>query len=194
MTTPDERLARSAERRPRRRWVRRIAIALAIVLAMFAIATARLFIWPPLPDLPGHADAVIELAGPAVLDRDDQAMELARESRASVLVQSTTTQEAGTDRCLPPVLGVTVMCFHPNPGTTRGEAQWIGAAAAEHHWTSVILVTTPDQAWRAQLRLSRCFPGDIYVSTTPLPLSDWPGQIVYQWGATFKALFVETDC
>lgn len=35
--------------------------------------------------------------------------------------------------------------FHPDLNTTRGEARHIGAIAAQRHWASVILVTTPDQ-------------------------------------------------
>jgi hypothetical protein len=55
-------------------------------------------------------------------------------------------------------------------------------------------VTTPDQAWRARLWTARCYSGDAYVATTPLPLVDWIGQIPYQWGATVKAFTVERSC
>ena len=177
----------------RRRHRRVLLIAVAVVL-MFCIATVRLFIWPPLEPLPARADAIIELAGSANGGRDEAALQLARDHRASVLVQSTTVSEAGTNRCLPAVPGVTVMCFHPDPATTRGEAEWIGARAAEHHWSSVILVTTPDQAVRAQLRVSRCFPGSIYVHTTALPFSEWFVQIPYQWAASVKALAFQRTC
>jgi uncharacterized SAM-binding protein YcdF (DUF218 family) len=87
------------------------------------------------------------------------------------------------------------MCFHAEPNTTRGEAQSIGALAAQYNWSSIILVTTPDHAWRARWRVSRCFPGEIYVHTAPLPAwyyGFW--QIPYQWGATAKALAFERDC
>jgi uncharacterized SAM-binding protein YcdF (DUF218 family) len=66
--------------------------------------------------------------------------------------------------------------------------------AREHGWHSVILVTSPDQASRAVLRVSRCFHGQIYVATARLPLHDWPGQIAYQWAATAKAYTLETSC
>jgi hypothetical protein len=59
----------------------------------------------------------------------------------------------GADRPRVRLAGLTVMCFHPDPGTTRGEAQYIGRMAATDGWSSVILVTTPDQAWRARLRI-----------------------------------------
>jgi uncharacterized SAM-binding protein YcdF (DUF218 family) len=177
---------------PRRRKRYRVRIALGIVVILFAAVTARVFVWPDLPPLPVRADAIIELGGPTI--RDDTALALAREHRAPVLVQSTVLAEAGTDRCLPTVPGVTIMCFHAEPGTTRGEAQAIGAMAARYHWSSIILVTTPDHAWRARWRVSRCFPGEIYVHTSPLPTQYWFWQIPYQWGATAKALTFERDC
>jgi hypothetical protein len=58
----------------------------------------------------------------------------------------------------------------------------------------VILVATPDQAWRARLRFVRCFDGEVYVSTAPLPAMLWFRQIPYQWAATVKALAVERAC
>ncbi|MFL6144994.1 MAG: YdcF family protein [Labedaea sp.] len=162
------------------------------MLLLFAGATARFFVWPDLPPLPDRADAIIELGGPGF--RDDDALALAREHRAPVLVQSTVVEEAGTDRCLPPVPDVTILCFHAEPPTTRGEAQSIGALAERYHWRSIILVTTPDHAWRARLRVSRCFPGQVYVSTSALPPLYWFRQIPYQWGASTKALLFERDC
>jgi uncharacterized SAM-binding protein YcdF (DUF218 family) len=86
------------------------------------------------------------------------------------------------------------MCFHAEPNTTQGEAEYIGQQAQLHHWTSVVLVTTPDQAWRARLRVTRCFPGKVYVATASLPLLEWPRQIAYQWVASAKALISERTC
>jgi hypothetical protein len=55
-------------------------------------------------------------------------------------------------------------------------------------------VTTPDQAWRARLRVSRCFAGPVYVATSHLPLRDWLTQIPYQWAASAKALLWQRSC
>ena len=178
-----------------RPWSRRRRItvaALALVAVLFSVTTARLFVSPSLPPLPDHADAIIELGGPG--DRDAAAVDLARQGRAPVLVQSTTAGDAATGRCLAPMPGVTILCFHPDPNTTQGEARAIAALARQHGWRSVILVTSRDHAWRARLWVGRCFGGDVYVSTTSLPLRHWPRQIPYQWGATVKALTVDTSC
>jgi uncharacterized SAM-binding protein YcdF (DUF218 family) len=171
-----------------------LLIAVVAIELAFAALTARVFVWPDLPSLPPRASAIVELAGPSDGGRDAVALALASAGRAPVLVQSTTVSDSAADMCLPPVRGVTVMCFHPDPGTTRGEAQDIGRMAATDGWSSVILVTTPDQAWRARLRVTRCFPGPVYVDTTPLPVWEWLTQIPYQWAASIKALAFQTAC
>ena len=155
----------------------------------WAVATATLFVWPSLPPVPAHVDAIVELGGPG--DRDSIALGLARDHRATYLVQSTMPNDT---RCLPSVGGVRVLCFHAEPNTTRGEAEYIRTLASRYGWKSVILVTTPDQAWRARLRVSRCFSGEVYVSTAHLPTLDWLRQIPYQWAATVKALTVQRSC
>jgi uncharacterized SAM-binding protein YcdF (DUF218 family) len=175
-----------------RRRARRVAwIGAGLLSVAFAIVTARLFVWPDLQPLPKHADAIIELGGAGMRDRDRVALELARERTATVLVQST---RRGDTSCLPPVAGVRIMCFYANPNTTRGEARWIGATANRQHWSSVILVTTPDQAWRADLRVSRCFHGKVYNATANLPAWEWFRQIPYQLLASIKALALERTC
>lgn len=179
------------EARPRRRRMRFLGIGAAVALVALAVLSARVFVWPDLEPLPNHADAIVELAGPADHERDRVALELAREKRAPVLVQSTQPTDTA---CFPPIPGVRIVCFHPDPETTRGEARYIGAMASRHDWDSVILVTTPDQAWRARLRVSRCFSGKIYNATARLPWQDWFWQLPYQWAASIKALTVERAC
>jgi uncharacterized SAM-binding protein YcdF (DUF218 family) len=175
-------------------WTRRrlLFLGLSVVFVLLAVATARLFIWPGLAPLPARVDAIVELGGRG--GRDDKALALARAGRAPYLVQSTVVAEAGTHRCLPPVANVTVLCFHAEPNTTRGEAREIAKMAEQYGWHSVILVTSPDQAWRARLRVQRCFPGKVYVATTPLPFWLWFKQIPYQWAASARAVLLERDC
>lgn len=166
-------------------------MAVAAVILVFAALTARFLIWPPLTAIPSRVDAIVELAGTSDGGRDALTLTLANEGRAHYMVQSTV---AGDDRCLPPVPDVIVLCFHPDPLTTRGEAQTIGRMAKQYGWRSVILVTTPDQALRAKLRTSRCFSGEIYNATAPMPIQYWLSAIPYQWGAFAKAFTVETEC
>src|SRR5262245_32849682 len=93
--------------KPKSRRRRRILITLGVVLVLFLGVSARFFVWPPLPDLPDRVDAIIELGGPT--NRDAAALALARAGRATYLVQSTTEAEAESQRCLPPVTGVTIL-------------------------------------------------------------------------------------
>jgi hypothetical protein len=180
--------------RPNRRRRRTVVMVVALVVLLFVGATARIFVWPELPPLPDHASAIVELGGENDYGRDSVALALARAHKAPLLIQSTRPADALSDTCLPPVPGVRILCFSPVPDTTRGEARYIGQLATQLHWTSVIIVTTPDQAWRARLRVSRCFDGPVYVSTAPLPTVDWIRQIPYQWLASVKALTVQRSC
>ncbi|WP_432831404.1 YdcF family protein [Dactylosporangium sp. CA-092794] len=171
--------------------IRRWAV---IALIGFIALTARYFVWPRLPRLPARVDAIVELAGPGDADRDRLAMRLAREHRAAYLVQSTLQADADTGRCLPEEPGVTVLCFHPEPDTTRGEAEAVRRLGAQYGWHSVVLVTTADHAWRARLRVTRCFPGEVYVATSHLPPIYWVRQIPYQWAASVKAVYLQQYC
>ena len=181
-------------RSPRPRVRRMVTVASLLVLLGFGVATDRLFVQPQLEPLPPRVDAIIELGGEGMAGRDRLALQLAREQRASYLIQSTVVEEAGTSRCLAAVPNVTVLCFHAEPNTTRGEARYIAEEAARRNWKSVVLVTTPDQAWRARLWTKRCFDGEVYVVTSHLPVREWPRQISYQWAATIKALVFERAC
>ncbi|WP_432842554.1 YdcF family protein [Dactylosporangium sp. CA-092794] len=177
---------------PRRR--RRVVMAvLVVLLAGVAAVDARLFVWPDLPPLPARADVIVQLGGPG--NRRPVALELARQGRAPLVAISVSYAEVDTQWCHKGRLNdVSVVCFHSEPFTTRGEARSVAEMAEQHGWHSVILVTTPDQASRAMLRLSRCYDGKIFVATARLPWYQWPTQVVYQSGATVKAYTVETSC
>ena len=90
--------------------------------------------------------------------------------------------------------GVRLICFDPDPGNTRGEAQFVGRLAQRYHWHSVVLVTAREQDTRARIRMGRCFSGSIYVVAASLPLSNVPYQVAYEWGALFKALVLQRSC
>ena len=156
----------------------------------FGAVTARLLVWPA-EGMPARVSAIVMLAGPGARTR--VALELAREHRAPVLVVSRGWQGYGGP-CPPPVPGVKLICFEPDPGTTRGEAEALGRLARQYRWSSVVLVTTSFQDTRARMLAERCFGGSTYVVTAPLPLSSWPYQIAYGWGALLKALVVHRAC
>ena len=165
----------------------------AVVLVGVSMLTARLFVWPDLPPLPQRADVIVQLGGPG--NRRAVALDLVRQGRAPLVAMSLSSDQVDMRWCDEGRLsGVPVLCFHPDPFTTRGEARAVAELAQRYGWRSMILVTTPDQAWRATVRVDRCFGGEIFVATARLPLWMWPTQIVYQVGATAKAYTVETSC
>jgi hypothetical protein len=169
---------------------RRVFAAAAAVVVAFGLVTARILVWPA-AGMPERVDAIVMLAGPGA--RLPVALDLAREHRAPVLVVSQGWQGYGGP-CPSPVPGVKLICFEPDPGTTRGEAEALGRLAKQFGWSSVVLVTTRTQDTRARIIAGRCFGGSTYVVTAPLPLSSWPYEIAYGWGALFKALFVDRTC
>lgn len=168
---------------------RAFAAVMALVMA-FVLVTVRLFVWPA-EGMPARVSAIVMLAGPG--DRLPVALQLAREHRAPMLVVSQGWQGYGGP-CPPAAPAVKLICFDPNPGNTRGEAEFAGQLAKRYHWRSVVLVTTRPQDTRARIIVGRCFGGSIYVVTASLPVSAWPYQIAYGWGALLKALVLQRAC
>jgi uncharacterized SAM-binding protein YcdF (DUF218 family) len=185
-------------RAPRRRKRRLIVIGtIAALVLAFCGLTARLFIFP-VSGMPAHVDAIVMMAGPG--DRYSTALNLAYQHRAPVLVIST-GNDHGPDgsggppgHCGPPVPGVRVLCFNPNPDTTQGEAEYAARLARQYHWHSIALVTITPQDSRARLRMERCFSGHVYVMPAPIRLRLWPYELAYEWGATIKALTISRSC
>lgn len=173
----------------RRRW-RRWLIALAVLIVVFLGTTARLFIWPD-QGLPSRVDALVSLDTPG--GALNTALRLAEQHRAPNLVISLGTPMSGYG-CPHPIPGVRLICFNPDPGTTQGEAQYVGRLARKYHWRSVAIVTITPQETRARLRVERCFGGPVYTQGTPIGLTSWPYQVGYEWGALFKALFLQRSC
>jgi uncharacterized SAM-binding protein YcdF (DUF218 family) len=181
--------ARGPQFRRRRLWRRLVVGVLVLLVALVAVST-RLFVWPA-QGMPARVSAIVMLSGPG--DRLPEAVTLAREHRAPVLVVSRGNQGYGGP-CPAKIPGITLICFDPNPASTQGEAEAIGRLAGRYHWRSVVLVTSRFQDTRARLRVGRCFRGKIYVVTVSQPLVDWPYQIAYEWGALLKALVVQRGC
>ena len=185
-------LSRSASRFkwPRIKLKRRTIVALIILLIAFCAVTARLFVFPA-TGMPARVDAIVVPGGSG--DRIGAAVNLAKQGRGRYLVIS-------EGLYIPPGLcgswvgGVQVICFNPIPGTTQGEAEETARLAKQYGFRSIVVVTTPDQTWRTELRFRRCFSGKVYAVTTPLPMHMWPLMIAYQWAASIKAEVVNRGC
>lgn len=171
---------------------RRVAAAVVVVLVLtFCGVSARLFMFAP-TGMPARVDAIVVLGGSG--DRLDLGMQLAREDRAPYLVLSMGLPWLPTGICTQHVGAATVICFQPNPDTTQGEAEGASKIAEQHGWSSMVLVTTQDQVWRAHLRFERCYSGKIYGVASSLAWYQWPYAIAYQWGGTIKAEILQRGC
>ena len=137
----------------------RVLMATLAVAIVFLVVTARLFVWPA-TGMPSRVSAIVMLAGPG--NRLGKAVRLAREHRADFFVVSRGHDGYGGP-CPPPVPGVRLICFDPNPATTQGEAEYVAKLAKRYRWRSITLVTTTPQDSRARVRMERCFGGRVYV-------------------------------
>jgi hypothetical protein len=173
----------------RKRW-RRWIIGSAALLTLFAVATAWVLVWPAQGG-PARVGAIVMLAGPG--DRLPVALALARQHHAPVLVVSRGWEGYGGP-CPAPTAGVKTICFDPNPGDTRGEAEYVGKLAARYGWRSILLVTSRPQGTRARLIMRRCYGGSVYLATAPIRGASWPYQIAYGWAALFKAEVLARSC
>lgn len=142
--------------------------------------------------MPTRVDAIIVLGGNG--DRLDLGLQLAQEDRAPYLVLSRGLPWVPSQLCTGHVGQTKVVCFKPDPYTTQGEAEGAARIAKKYGWTSMVLVTTTDQVWRAHLRFQRCYSGEIYNVAVPVPWYHWPYAVLHQWGGTVKAETYQRGC
>ena len=128
----------------------------------WAIAAAVVFVWPPAPPA-AKADAVVVLAGGRG-PRLKEGLALVRSGAAPVLVVSdawSPTWPEANRLCAGRNAPVQVVCFHPDPYATRGEARGFSRLAAQRGWDSVIVVSSRYHTVRAKMIFERCFPGTV---------------------------------
>jgi uncharacterized SAM-binding protein YcdF (DUF218 family) len=162
-----------------------------VLLVAFLTVSALLFVFPTM-GAPARVDAIVVLGGSD--DRLGLGLQLARDDRAPYLVLSKGLPWLPPGICTQDVGPAKVICYQPNPDTTQGEAEGASRIAKQHGWTSLILVTTRDQVWRAHLRFQRCYAGNIYGIAVRVPLSQWPYEIFHQWEGTIEAEVFQRSC
>ncbi len=131
----------------------------------WAVLAAVLFLWPP-RHVPQHADAVVVLAG-ARGPRLTRGLELVRQGVAPVLAISdawSPTWVEANRLCAGRPAPAPVLCFHPVPYSTRGEARVAANLAADRHWRSVLVVTSRYHIARARILFDRCLDGVVYTA------------------------------
>jgi uncharacterized SAM-binding protein YcdF (DUF218 family) len=172
----------------RRRWRRNIFVILCALIALFLVLTAILFVWPA-TNAPRRSDAIVVLGGSG--PRIPKGLALARAGYAPYLVIS---DPDGTP-CHWAIHGVRVICFHPHPATTQGEARAVTKLARIHNWGRIIVVPGIPQTTRARMRFDSCYHGTLlFDPASPGGLGAWIHNVFYEWGALAKALTLQRGC
>ena len=133
-----------------------IRVAVLVVAAAAAALVLRYQVFPT-DEEPRRVDAVVVLAGGD--ERLPAALELVEAGVAPVLVldPDQPSWEALCGRNEP----YEVVCYRPEPFSTRGEAQGVGRIARERGWESVAVVTSTYHLTRARLLFDRCLEGAV---------------------------------
>jgi uncharacterized SAM-binding protein YcdF (DUF218 family) len=181
-----------------RRGRRRLLVALVVlVAAALAGLTYPMFVFPA-TDAPGRADAVVVFAG-GDGERQAEGVRLVGQGVAPVLVISDGGEPDGPRArlCRERPAGLRLVCFTPDPATTRGEARRFAELAGRHGWRSLVLVTSNYHVLRASLLLERCYGGPVRrVGTALRNDHSWETgrQLAGEWLAVGAALTLQRSC
>jgi uncharacterized SAM-binding protein YcdF (DUF218 family) len=168
--------------------VRRLVLLVVLLLVAAWGAVVVRFVLRPAQDDPRPADAVVVLAGDHL--RLGKALELMTRRVAPTLVISDGRAPGWHEAnrlCRRGVGGrFRVLCFRPDPYSTRGEARAVARMAAARGWRSVVVVTSTYHVTRARLLFDRCTRGRVSVtgstyrrSLVPLEVFLEPAKLAY---------------
>jgi uncharacterized SAM-binding protein YcdF (DUF218 family) len=163
-------------------------VLLALVLAFLGLS-ARLFVWPK-QDSPRPADAIVVLSGSKA--RLTKALELMRRRLAPVLVISdglAPDWPRANRLCRKGSTRFRVVCFRPDPYSTRGEAEHVDRLARARHWRRVLVVTSTYHVTRARMIFKRCLDVPVELVGAEYPLLRLPQFVVSEW---VKLAYAET--
>lgn len=158
-------------------------ILVAIVAALFVV-----YVFPPRA-APSRDPDVVMVVGPADQWRVDWAEQLRGDHAELVLSMS-----PGEER--PECRDAGVICFHPTPFTTQGEARELRSLMRAHRWRTATVVTATPHLLRTQMRMDWCVPRGVTVvgRATGLTPGDWLYQFAYQTAGFAKAFLVTPGC
>jgi hypothetical protein len=186
----DHRLPATTGRRRRSVRFRLLIAVFGLVVIVFVTASSLLFVWPA-TNQPRRVDAILSLNGENEAAREKLSISLAEQGYAPVLLFS--QGNSHTTPC-PKVPRVSVVCFSADPGRTAGEVKFAALYARRHRWSSLMIVPGRAQVTRARLLMKRCYAGHVTVVAAPVRARDIPYDVIYEWGALAKALFIYRSC
>ncbi|WP_319431079.1 YdcF family protein [Mycobacterium sp. RTGN5] len=195
------------------RWGRGLAIvAVTGLAAVVTLAGAGFVLFNrPHADPLTKADAIIVLGGEND-GRLEYGQSLAEQGYATTVVLSDSyTNDEGDPgsnhegdvedyrrACASGTATITVICFHPSPYTTRGEAMHLARLAKQNNWTHVIVVSWNYHMVRARYVFHQCFDGSVTMRPVPRSYDDftlvhWARVYIYQYTALIKAFVLGCD-
>ena len=174
--------------------MRRVFSALALLVGLWLVAVAVLFVWPQAAEQPpAHADVVVVLSG-GENSRLDPALELVRRGIAPVLAISSAFRDPKWTKAHRLCRGqdgptrFRVLCFQAHPYSTRGEAETVSKLATRYGWRRIVVVTSSYHVTRARMLFRRCFHGSLWTVGTPAPWWELP----VEWASETAKLAVQT--
>ncbi len=179
-----------------------VAVICTGIVATLGVAGYFLFTRPHVDPL-SRADAIIVLGGEND-GRLQYGLSLAQQGYAATVVLSNSYDDRSeTDKaeyrraCAAGTAVITVICFTPDPYTTRGEAMFTARLAQQHNWTHVIVVSWNYHMVRARYIFHQCFDGAVTMRPVPrgydFALPRWALQYAYQYTALVKAFVLGCD-
>jgi uncharacterized SAM-binding protein YcdF (DUF218 family) len=177
---------------------RRLLIALVMLLGLWLVAVAVLFVWPKAnTGAPAHADAVVVLSG-GRNSRLDPALKLVERGVAPVLAISSPYQDpkwtTAHELCRAKDLKFKVVCFQATPYSTRGEAETVSRMARARGWKRLVVVTSMYHVTRARMLFERCYDGKLWTVGTSSPWQWLPEEWAFETGKLLVQTTVERSC
>lgn len=132
----------------RRRWL--LVVALGVVAALVVTATVALV---PRHDEAGDVDAVIVLGGGGI-ERFELGTAIATRNGVPLVLSA---EGIAQGEALGVTCDVEVLCIHPVPVTTAGEAATMRELADEHAWERIAVATSSFHVNRSRMLFRQCF-------------------------------------
>lgn len=181
--------------------VRIIATAVVVLAATAFYGVGYQLFYRDHSDTLRHADAIVVLGGEHD-GREDYGLRLAHEGYAPTVVISNPYSHIPSENsaasialmnrvCSSGTAQIDVICFVPNPPTTRGEAMEVQRLATQRGWHSVIVISWRYHLMRARYIFGQCFGGDVIMQSVPRSYPPsiwfWTTEFAYQFGGLGKA-------
>lgn len=159
------------------------------VLVLWTASGLFLYVHPQV-DQPTRSQAVVILA-PVTKVRLAYAEALMSDGYADTLAIS--VSEPGSDisaaELCQPNRPYRIICFTPEPETTRGEARAIQRLSTEQNWGTINVVTNVSHVSRARIIINRCYTHRLHMlaAQEEATLIWWGYRFVYESAAFVKA-------